>query len=190
MKFSVEFLSKKIPITRKLDELKKWCNIFHERKLTPQAEGGSLGNLSFRFRKGFIITASGLRLKKNLTDDCFVYVVSYNERKNLFFVYGSRNPSSESIMHYFIYKKRKDVNAVFHGHDERILKAGKRLGIPITTVELPYGTKELAIEVAKTLGKTHKFIIMKNHGFVSVGKTMEEAGNLAVRIQEKTLRLF
>jgi len=40
------------------------------------------------------------------------------------------------------------------------------------------GTIELAKEVLKVLGN-NKLIVLKNHGFVSLGATMKEAGELA-----------
>ena len=74
-----------------------------------------------------------------------------------------------------------DVNAVFHGHNEAIVKNADRFGLPITHVEYDSGTIALAEEVLKVLDN-NRFIVLKNHGFVSVGKDMREAGEIALDV--------
>jgi ribulose-5-phosphate 4-epimerase/fuculose-1-phosphate aldolase len=51
--------------------------------------------------------------------------------------------------------------------------------LPVTEKEYESGTVELAKEVLKVLGD-HKLIVLRNHGFVSLGNTMKEAGELAL----------
>jgi L-fuculose-phosphate aldolase len=179
IRFNTVFLSDKIPRETKIVQLKKWSKIFQKSGLTPEIQGNYTGNLSFRSKKGFVITVSGLRNKENLTDDCFVYVKSYSKKSNTFFVEGKNRPSSESIMHYLIYDKSKNINAVFHGHNEIIITNASKLNLPTTEKDYESGTIELAKEVLKVL-ENNKIIVLKNHGFVSVGTTMKEAG-------EKTL---
>ena len=73
---------------------------------------------------------------------------------------------------------RPGINAVFHGHSERLLAEAERLGLTVTAHEQPYGTAELVAEILGALDG-HKFVVMRNHGFVSFGATMEEAGRSA-----------
>ena len=181
IRFNSVFVSDKIPSDTKNIELKEWSEKFQKNNLTPEIEGNYTGNLSFRSKEGFVITASGLKNKENLTNDCFVYVKDYNKKTNTFYVEGKKKPSSESIMHYLIYKTCKDINAVFHGHNDLIVKNFDKLKLPITKKEYEWGTLELAKEVMKALGD-NKLIVLKNHGFVSLGKTMKEAGELALFI--------
>jgi len=83
-------------------------------------------------------------------------------------------------MHNEIYQRRNDINAVFHGHSEDFLKDGDKLNLPITEKEQPGGTLELMREVTKVLNNNN-FILIKNHGFISLGDSMGTAGNLAIK---------
>ena len=179
IRFNSVFVSDKIPSDTKNIELKEWSEKFQKKNLTPEIEGNYTGNLSFRSKEGFVITASGLKNKENLTNDCFVYVKDYNKKTNTFYVEGKKKPSSESMMHHLIYITCKDLNAVFHGHNDLIVKNAEKLKLPITKKEYEWGTLELAKEVLKALGD-NKLIVLKNHGFVSLGKTMKRAGELAL----------
>jgi L-fuculose-phosphate aldolase len=135
--------------------------------------------LSFRSKEGFVITASGLKSKENLSNDCFVYVKNYEKESNTVYVEGRRQPSSEAVMHFLIYKTRKEVNAVFHGHNDAIIMNAEKLGFPVTEREHEPGTIALAKEALKVLGDKN-LIVLRNHGFVSLGRTMKEAGELAL----------
>ncbi|MCJ7614503.1 class II aldolase/adducin family protein [Candidatus Bathyarchaeota archaeon] len=179
IRFNTVFVSDKIPSDAKILELKEWNKTFQKRGLTPEVQGNYTGNLSFRSKEGFVITASGLKNKENLADDCFVYVKAYAEQTNTFFVEGKTKPSSESIMHHLIYEKCEDINAVFHGHNDVIVTNASKLGLPVTEKEYESGTIELAKEVLNVLGN-NKLIVLRNHGFVSLGTTMKEAGEQAL----------
>lgn len=189
VKFKVEFLSDELPQDERIKQLSGWCFRFDESGLTPRLNGTgrSLGNLSFRLEPdipGFVITGSTLDSKGKLVHDDFVKVLDTCPGKMLVRAEGKRDPSSESMMHYEIYKCRKDAGAIFHGHDKEITANAVMLGIPETGKEELPGTAELMREVMKILGKNN-FIIMKNHGFLSLGKSMDEAGNLALQIKGK-----
>jgi L-fuculose-phosphate aldolase len=179
IRFNISFVSDQVPRDPKIEELEEWCERFQRNGLTPEFEGNYTGNLSFRCRKGFVITASGLKSKQNLSNDCFVYVKSYDKQTNTVYVEGRRQPSSEAVMHYLIYKRRKEVNAVFHGHNDAIVMNAEKLGFPVTGREHEPGTTSLAKEALKVLGDNN-LIVLKNHGFISLGKTIEEAGELAL----------
>jgi L-ribulose-5-phosphate 4-epimerase len=168
----------------RLKELKHWCSLFHRHGLAPLYEHGSFGNLSFRLQPGsneFYITATNLKLKEDLSDDHFVKVTAVDLDKQLVRSEGSLAPSSESMLHYAIYNERKDVNAIFHGHNPIILKSGGQLNLPTTAQEEAYGSTALVESVLAILDQ-HNFIIMKDHGFLALGKTMDEAGGQALEI--------
>lgn len=184
IKFKTIFNKTQTPVDTRIKELKKWCEIFHEKNLAPPYPGGSYGNLSFRTENNkneFIITGTCIGFKNNLSDDCFVKIISCDIINNVIYAEGTRNPSSESMLHYAIYKKRPDVNAIFHGHSNEILQSAKTLGIPETAKEESYGTIELVNSVLSIL-KEHNFLCMKNHGFISLGKSMNEAGEPLLKI--------
>ena len=181
-KFKTVFLGKQSPKDARIKRLKYWAREFHCRGFAPCYGSGSYGNLSFRAKigsNGFIITASGLKLKDNLKDNSFFHVTGVDMDKKEVSGYGIRPPSSESLLHFAIYRKRKDVAAIFHGHCTELLKTVYARGIPATSKEEPYGTPALVKSVLKILGR-HKFLIMKNHGFISLGKNMDRAGRRAL----------
>jgi L-fuculose-phosphate aldolase len=184
IRFNTIFVSEKISSDAKIGELKEWSEKFQKNGLTPEVEGNYTGNLSFRSGEGFIITVSGLKSKENLSDDCFVYVQAYDEQTNTFTVEGKNKPSSESIMHHLIYRGCGDVNAVFHGHNDLIVKYAEKLRLPVTRKEYESGTIELAKEALEVLGDT-KLIVLRNHGFVSLGTSMKEAGTQALAALSK-----
>lgn len=170
--------------TSKLETLKKWCGIFNDNKFAPPYDGGSSGNLSFRTEinlNNFIITASKTALNNKMSINDFSEVVYCSINDNEVHANGTKEPSSETLMHYLIYKKRNDINAIFHGHSNEIMEIAKQKGFNETSKEFEYGTIELAKIVVETL-ENNNFVILKNHGFISVGKTQEEAGNLVLSL--------
>jgi len=189
VKFKTEFIDNKVPQDPRVDELKYWSNKFQDLNLTPLYKKISLGNLSFRLKENadpFIITASALALKDHLTDDSFVTVYSCDLKEEIVYASGTREPSSESRLHFAIYNQRKDVNAVFHGHSDKILYYADRLKITTTKQFEDYGSAELVKSVLEVLNDD-LFLVMKNHGFLALGKNMEAAGELALQMHRKCI---
>jgi len=182
-KFSTIFMSNSFPVPEELKALKKWCAVFEEKGLAPSHSAGTFGNLSFRLKGSneFIITASSVGLKNELTDDDFVLVKDVDLEKRRIRAAGKREPSSESMLHSEIYRARKDVNAVFHGHCKKIILNSRKLGLTETNDEKQYGSVELVESVLDVL-KDNNFIVMKGHGFLSLGSTMDEAGKTALDV--------
>jgi len=187
VKFRVVFLRRESPNDKRTGELSYWCRRFHELGLTPVRGGRSEGNLSFRLRGDtFVITASGLGPKDSLEPDCFVKVVGCDLERRVVYASGLREPSSESMLHSKIYELRSDVGAVFHGHDQ-VIVSREELGLVQTRRWCPYGSVELVRSVEEVLGQAN-FIVMRGHGFLSLGRSMKEAGELAVE-KRKLLRV-
>lgn len=186
-KFRTIFICREAPQDDRIRELTEWCKIFHELGLTPIVDGRSMGNLSFRVKRGrneFIITASGVGPKNILSQEFFVKVVECDLENKIVYACGLREPSSESILHYRIYQLRNDINAVFHGHDEEITKHAKEIEAVETKEWHPYGTIELVKSVENVLSESN-FIVIKQHGFLSLGRSMEEAGRRAIAMKKK-----
>jgi len=184
LKFKIIMESKDAPKDMRLRTLKHWCKEYHDYNLAPPYPGGSYGNLSFRLKKGkneFVITGSRIGLKDCLTPECFVKVRDVDLKKGIVYASGSKEPSSESMLHYAIYNARPDINAIFHGHSGRILKFGLRMWLCYTSQERSCGTLSLVKEVLKVLDRNF-FIVMKGHGFLSLGKTIDEAGELSLSV--------
>jgi len=188
VKFKTIFISDEIPDEKEIEELKQWCNQFHKNNLILPINNASTGNLSFRSDDGFIITATTLETKENLNNDSFVRAINYDVYKNTFYVEGKKEPSSESIMHFLVYNSRDDINAIFHGHSKPISNNAEKLGLTTTKNEVPPGTIELANEVLDVI-EENKIIVIKNAGFVSFGRTIKEAGDLAIKTHLKALKI-
>jgi hypothetical protein len=183
-KFKTNFVSEDIPDDKGIEDLKKWCNQFLKNKLIT-LDNNPLG-LSFRTEDGIVIT--GNKLKDGLSNNSFVSVLNYDVYKNSLFVEGILEPSPEAVMHYLIYNTRFEVNAIFCGNGDSIIKHAKELKLVETSEEIPSGTVELANEVLDVLGNNN-FIVIKNYGFLSLGKTMKESGELALKIHQKASSL-
>jgi ribulose-5-phosphate 4-epimerase/fuculose-1-phosphate aldolase len=102
-------------------------------------------------------------------------------------------PVSERFLHALIYKQRKDVNAIFHGHHPKVLVfslIGERLqpvchlgsflyqGVPVfKSYEKESGmlisSPHAAEKLAKTL-RNKRAILMYGHGYVVVGETLRQ----------------
>ncbi|MGA2605782.1 MAG: class II aldolase/adducin family protein [Verrucomicrobiia bacterium] len=178
-KFRTVFARRAVSGDERLGELLKWCRRWAALGLV----GDTVGNLSFRTANGFLINRTAGDLG-GITRQEFVEVIQADRERAELTVVGLYEPSSESLMHAGIYAARPEINAVFHGHHQRLLAEAERLGLPITASEQPYGTPELVAEILKALDG-HRFVVMRNHGFVSFGATMEEAGREAEEILRK-----
>ena len=185
-KFQTVFKNKNAIENENISTLIKWCNQFAELGLSPKLMGGFGANLSFRTEQCFIITGSGANLK-NLSENDFVEVIEADILSKKVVVNGTKLPSSESLLHYYVYSQRPEINAVFHGHDEDVLQKCNQLKLPITKQEQAYGSIELIEEVEKIL-QNQFYLVLKNHGFLSLGETMERAGNLALQIHRSSAK--
>ncbi|MCX6777191.1 MAG: class II aldolase/adducin family protein [Candidatus Micrarchaeota archaeon] len=148
------------------------------------------GNISARIKDGMLIKATGCEMG-NLKPGDFTLVKEIDlEKFILKKAIGLKTPSSETPMHYLIYKERKDVNSVIHVHDEALLKKEvyEKLKINCTKREFPYGSKESAEAAFKVL-RNKKIAILKNHGVVSVGVGVGDAMQNILEAHERILRL-
>ena len=127
--------------------------------------GGNFGNMSIRYGRGMVITATNVSLG-SLSDDDVVEVRDYDPVRNVAMAIGLQQPSSETPMHWMIYRAFPETGAVIHVH-------GSSKGVE-TEKDLPPGTLELGMEAIGAL-KGHNPITLKNHGPVAIGYTLEDA---------------
>ena len=130
VKFSTFFIEEIAPENdQKLRQLITWCNEFQKQNLTPITNGTSSGNLSYRIQPGsnaFVITGTQLALNRRLSANDFVSVWDIDFNKQTVYAEGFCEPSSESMLHFAIYKLRPEVNAIFHGHCDALLNNPKQ----------------------------------------------------------------
>lgn len=179
-KFRTVVLSEKPLNDTRVHLLTSWGMQFAKKGLAPQTETGHAGNLSVRTNNGFLISGAGISLAE-LNPTSVAEVVSFFINTKKVLSHGIPEPSSEAFMHGLIYLYRPDVMAVFHGHSDLITSRAPIRGFPVTEKEVPYGTIPGAKMVANIL-KTEDFCIIKNHGFVTVGSSVDSAGELTLQI--------
>ena len=160
---------------------------------------GSSGNISVRIleKNHIVITPSGLIKSKLKPEDMLVVDIEGE------IIEGERNPSIEMPLHLEIYKHRKDVNAIIHCHPiYAMVFAALREDIPIFLEETAIylggpikvaefartGTEELAQNALKALGD-RKAVILANHGLVAVGRDLDDAFEVAYRV-ERTAKIY
>ena len=173
--FSTVFLSKNSPNDGRITQLANWGRRFYSSGLVKGIEG----NLSFRTRLGFIVSGTSIALDA-LTPETVVEVtgVVYGLNKTSVYVKGQVIPSREVILHSQIYEYCNGINAIFHVHDPSIMNKAEKLGIPVTVSEQEAGSQALAQEAVNLLkiNKNVKYFVLKNHGVIALGATMDEAG--------------
>ncbi|MBQ8460177.1 class II aldolase/adducin family protein [bacterium] len=150
-----------------------------ERGYTP----GISGNISARFQDKIIITSSGSANGFLSMEDFSLIDFDGNVLE------GNPKPSSEKFLHIEFYKKRKDVNAIFHFHSPYLTAfsaSGMALtdgilpeiiycydGIPLADYALP-GSEDLVLKTSQYFDK-YDIVLMKNHGVIVGSDTVKNA---------------
>jgi len=161
-------------------DLKKYSRKVYEHGFTAATDG----NLSVRFSENVLqITRSGISKGEVEEKD----IIACDPDGNL--VMGQGKASTEFRMHRYIYKMRKDVNAVIHCHPlhaTAFATTGNTLDIPVfpevvlTIGRIPLcryatpSTDELAESLSQYIEFANVFLL-ENHGAVTVGKNLKEA---------------
>lgn len=151
-------------------------------------DGLGFGNLSARLQGGeFVITGSQTGLLSELTASDYSHVLGYWPELNRVRSRGPRLPSSETLTHASMYAANWNIRFVFHCHSPDIWANADRLGIPMTSKQLSYGTPELAVEAAEIVsGWTPGFsglLAMGGHqdGVIAFARGAEQAGSALVK---------
>ncbi len=139
------------------------------------------GNFSVRTKEAMIIKTTG-SWPDRLTREDFVLVSGF--KKNQVFVKGNQEPSSEARLHWGTYEVRPDINCLLHSHDFLVINSSTRLRDIGYIKNYPYGTMELARAVKRS-AKKWDYIIMKDHGVLSLGKDIKTAFKLIKKYHEK-----
>ena len=154
------------------------------------------GNISARYKDGFLITPSGKKyssLKKK--DIVFVSLDGkFNKKKGM--------PSSEWKFHQDIYKNKSDAKAIVHAHSTcaTAVSTHKR-GIPSFHYMVAmagghdikcakyatFGTRELSKNILKAL-KGRKACLISNHGQIAFEENLSKAFELAEEVENISLQ--
>lgn len=179
-----------------LDDLIMYCREFALAGYAP----ASGGNASLRTPEGILITGSGSTLRR-LDKTDFVLVNEEGEPINT-----ERRPSKEVFLHIAVYRSNPRTRAIFHFHPPHTIAACSLLPegedqlpamVPTYIMRVrgailvpffPPGVPELAEEVGRQ-ARVHQVVLLKNHGLVSSGATIQEAAQ-AVEETEENARIY
>ena len=149
------------------------------------------GNISVRFKDGFLITPSGL--KYSLLKSKNIVFVSLKGKFDI----KKGIPSSEWRFHQDIYLNKKDAKAIVHAHSTcatAISTHGKSIpafhymvamagGNDIKCAKYAtYGTRSLSKNIIKSL-KNRTACLIGNHGQIALGESLSKAFELAEEVE-------
>ena len=173
-------------------EIIKYSKMLNSKKLSALRSG----NISARFKDGFLITPSGKKYS-SLKNKDIVFVSldgSFNKEKGI--------PSSEWKFHQDIYLNKKDAKAIVHAHSTNatavsthkkeippfhymIVMAG---GHDIKCAKYAtFGTRELSKNILKAL-KNRKACLIANHGQIAFEENLSKAFELAEEVENISLQ--
>ena len=151
---------------------------------------GTSGNVSARWKNGFLITPSGRRYEDTGPLDIVFIDASGKSR-------GKWAPSSEWRFHHDIYRDREDVQAIVHTHSSfatTLACLGKHVPAFHYMVAVaggrdircsPYatfGTQKLSDNALQAL-KDRKACLLANHGMIATGPDLQKALALAIEVE-------
>ncbi len=182
VKFQYRQMQTSFSFDQRLPDLNHWAYLFSQLGLAPVHVEGAYGNHSYRTgdASSFIITKSAMIPKETLQADDFTHVVGLDESAHVFLTEGLCAPSSETYLHYVLYRSLPHINAILHGHYPLLNVYAEGLHIPVTKEFYAYGTPELAQSALDIVDRTTSFFILKDHGFVALGKDIATAGKLTL----------
>jgi L-fuculose-phosphate aldolase len=151
---------------------------------------GTSGNVSARWKTGFLITPSGRRYEETSPAD-IVFVDAAGKPS------GKWAPSSEWRFHHDIYLHRDDAQAVVHTHSSfATTLACLGRGVPAFHYMVavaggrdircaPYatfGTQKLSDNALQAL-ENRKACLLANHGMIATGPNLQKALALAIEVE-------
>ncbi len=168
-------------------EVIKYAKMLNSKKLSVLRSG----NISVRYKDGFLITPSGAKysLLKN-KDIVFVNLKGeFDKKKGI--------PSSEWRFHQDIYINKKDAKAIVHAHSNcatAVSTHGRSIpafhymvamagGKDIKCAKYAtFGTRELSENILKSL-KNRSACLISNHGQIAFSEDLAKAFELAEEVE-------
>ena len=186
IKFQAECISSKLPFKcmKCISSFKENGKILYDNDMAP-ANGG---NMSLRYEKGFLITASECNLG-HIEDNEIIYVEEYSIKDKVVKYRGKKLPSSETFLHGLLYNYKRDILSILHAHDKVATSMDLTGIIHETEREEPYGTVELANLCLETFRKESDIIVLKNHGYVAAGSSLSNVTDVIVKMHEYLIKL-
>ena len=168
-------------------EIIKYSKMLNSKKLSALRSG----NISKRYKNGFLITPSGAKYSSlKIKDIVFVSLKGeFDKKKGI--------PSSEWRFHQDIYLNKKEAQAIVHAHSNcatAISTHGKTIpafhymvamagGNNIKCAKYAtYGTRELSENILKAL-KNRSACLISNHGQIAFSDDLAKAFELAEEVE-------
>ena len=173
-------------------EIIKYSKMLNSRKLSALRSG----NISVRYKEGFLITPSGKKYSSLKTKD-IVFVSlegKFDKKKGI--------PSSEWQFHQDIYKNKKEAEAIVHAHSTNATAVSThKRGIPSFHYMVAmagghdikcakyatFGTRDLSKNILKAL-KGRKACLIANHGQIAFEENLPKAFELAEEVENISLQ--
>ena len=173
-------------------EIIKYSKMLNSKKLSALRSG----NISSRYKDGFLITPSGKKYS-SLKNKDIVFVSlngKYDRSKGI--------PSSEWKFHQDIYKSKKQAKAIVHTHSTNataVSTHNKRIppfhymvamagGVDIKCAKYAtFGTRELSKNILKALNG-RKACLISNHGQIAFEENLSKAFELAEEVENLSLQ--
>ena len=173
-------------------EIIKYSKMLNDKKLSALRSG----NISVRYKDGFLITPSGKKYSSLKSKD-IVFVTlegKFDRNKGI--------PSSEWRFHQDIYNNKKEAKAIVHAHSTNATAVSSHnRGIPAFHYMVAmagghnikcakyatFGTRELSINILKAL-KLRKACLIANHGQIAFEKNLVKAFELAEEVENISLQ--
>ena len=173
-------------------ELIRYAKMFNTKKLSALRSG----NISVKFKDGFLITPSGSKYSSLKSKDIvFVSIKGkFDKKKGI--------PSSEWRFHQDIYLNKKESKAIVHAHSTyatAISTHKKKIpafhymvamagGNDIKCAKYAtYGTRDLSKNIIKAL-KNRSACLISNHGQIAFGESLSKAFELAEEVENLSLQ--
>ena len=166
-------------------EIIKFAKMLNDKKLSALRSG----NISIRYKNGFLITPSGQKYSSlKVKDIVFVNLEGEFNKK--------QKPSSEWRFHQDIYISKTNAKAIVHSHSTNataLSTHNKKIpsfhymvalagGSDIKCAKYAtYGTRELSKNILKAL-KNRFACLIANHGQITFGSSLAEAFELAEEV--------
>lgn len=159
------------------------------KELVEAGLSNGAGVLSARYGKRVLITAGGAALA-SLRDEDVVEIVDYDPQRNRCLLMGRAEPGPHAAVHWLVYSNREDAGAIVHVHDPVVLEVQDATqAFPESKGPLAPGSVELAVEALKMLRRSPYFVL-KGHGCVAVGRTLDEALAVARRARAQAMEVI
>ena len=158
---------------------------------------GSEGNVSVRRKDTIFITPSGIETA--YLNESLISEVDINGN-----IKNHKKPSSEILMHLYIYRNRPEISSIVHCHSiwASILSCNRTKipafhymvaefgGNDIKCAEYAtFGTRKLAYNVLKVI-KERNGCLISNHGQLTIANNLNNALNLAVSLEKLSKQYF